>query len=287
MPQTAPVSSILVGIDGSSPSLAALKWACDLAARHGAKVTAISAWTYPPSTLPPLVGAPSPPGEVFADAARKILEHALGAANPSVEVETEVILGGAGAVLVENSDDFDLMVVGRTGRGRLARMIIGSTTRHVARHATCPVVIVNDATEVESRITVAGDGSKHSIDALNWAMRLDPEATIAAVYSHDEPTLDDVPLDDAVRDDFDERATDFVDDVIKQATPEGAPTTKVYGEVRTGDPRTTIVDATQAGTLLVLGARGLSGVAGVLVGSLADYAVGHGDSTIVIFHNED
>jgi nucleotide-binding universal stress UspA family protein len=91
------------------------------------------------------------PGQLDAEseAARAALEgaveDALGA-DPAVDVEQKLVEGDAGEVLVAESNQADLVVVGSHGRSGFKAAILGSVSRHVVDHAACPVVVVKTST---------------------------------------------------------------------------------------------------------------------------------------------
>jgi nucleotide-binding universal stress UspA family protein len=143
---------IVVGVDGSGSSHEALRWSVEEARLRSAQVVAIHAWTFiPPQALgdPGLLAMPAGDiaGELSAEneAAHAVLstavEDALGG-DPAVEVEQRIVEGDAGEVLVTESAAADLVVVGSHGRSGLTAALLGSVSRHVVDHATCPVVVV-------------------------------------------------------------------------------------------------------------------------------------------------
>ncbi|HUD16825.1 MAG TPA: universal stress protein [Acidimicrobiales bacterium] len=132
---------IVVGIDGSDSSTAALRWACEEAARSGATVEALTSWHWPMS-----LGAaiPIPDGYDPAADAGKVLEKSIAplvAEFAAVTVRPVVAEGHAADVLVEASRRADLLVVGSRGHGELSGMLIGSVSQHCAAHAAAPVLI--------------------------------------------------------------------------------------------------------------------------------------------------
>ncbi|MFD9593937.1 universal stress protein [Kitasatospora sp. NPDC059973] len=132
---------IVVGIDGSAPSKAALRWAVGQAGLTGAAVHAVAAWEYPSlyGWLTPLLD------DGFERAARRTLtaevDEVVGRDRP-VEIEESLVLGHAAEVLLELSADADFLVLGSRGRGTFARTLLGSVSSHCAVHGSCPVVIV-------------------------------------------------------------------------------------------------------------------------------------------------
>jgi nucleotide-binding universal stress UspA family protein len=134
---------VVVGVDGSAPSVAALKWAGGYAAATGAQLRALLAWRYPSAVGPAPVGkAPA----VISDEVRATMtEHlttAIAEAAPGVDVDPQVGYGHPAEVLVNESDEADLLVVGNRGHGAFTGMLVGSVSMHCVTHARCPVVVV-------------------------------------------------------------------------------------------------------------------------------------------------
>ena len=280
------MNRIAVGVDGSKQSLAALSWAGTLASECDADVSAIMSWNYPTSLLLPVVGAPVLPADSMTASTKALLDETIrDQPGASSVTEMRTPMGSARNVLVEASEDHDLVVIGRTGRGAIERLVLGSTASHVARHARCPVALV-DKPEVPGAVTVAVDGSKHSIEALAWTLRIAGDRDVVAVYSHDESILDDMPLSSPDRETFDERAAAALSNAIADAAAiADRDASNVRAEVRTGDPRTSIVEAIAADSLLVMGARGHSGLSAWVLGSLADFALHHSSAPLVIWNS--
>jgi nucleotide-binding universal stress UspA family protein len=143
---------IVVGIDGSDASRAALRWGAEEARLRGARLVAVYAWMFiPPQPLgdPGLLAMPAGDiaGELSAEneAAHAVLssavEEAIGG-DASVDVEQKIVEGDPGEVLVKEAAEADLAVVGSHGRSGLTAALLGSVSRHVVDHATCPVVVV-------------------------------------------------------------------------------------------------------------------------------------------------
>lgn len=191
MADTAPVSEhvdirdaqqdgrIVVGVDGSAGSLAALKWAIHEARLRGATVHAVLGWVhhptwgysgsggaFPPGYQPsggPLPGElePSlaPPDTIpivdeaakgaVDDVLNKAVEQALSedarSGQEPVIITSEVIQGHAARVLVDAAGESDLLVMGARGHGGFVGVLVGSVTQHVVSHARCPVVVVQTA----------------------------------------------------------------------------------------------------------------------------------------------
>lgn len=135
---------IIVGVDGSDFSKAALAWALEQAERTGQRVQAVITWIFPAN----LSFAPALPELDFAGDAKQVLEATVAevaAAHPGVEIEQLVLEGHAALVLTDLSDGASLVVVGSRGHGSFVGMVLGSVSAHVVAHAHCPVVVVHPA----------------------------------------------------------------------------------------------------------------------------------------------
>ena len=138
---------VLVGLDGSAESLAALRWALDDAQFRQADVEIIACW-YPPLLADSTGYGLISPDELAADVQRQ-LDAALASVSAEVDrarsqgrsITGRLLDGEPGPILVGESKGAAVLVVGR-GRGGLARVLLGSVSRHVVSHAECPVVVV-------------------------------------------------------------------------------------------------------------------------------------------------
>jgi nucleotide-binding universal stress UspA family protein len=141
---------IVVGIDGSEESAAALRWAVEEAKLRDARVEAVHAWNYIPMTTAAdsgLVPMSWTEGAEMVDATRDAasraatqeVEDVLGAGH---DVRISLVQGDASEALLETAKGADLLVVGNRGRGAIKELLLGSTSGRIADHAPCPVVIV-------------------------------------------------------------------------------------------------------------------------------------------------
>jgi nucleotide-binding universal stress UspA family protein len=136
---------IIVGVDGSPPSVAALRWAARQAELTGGSIDAVIAWEFPLVAS----GFGWAPNKAFDDGtycelATKTLNAAIGDVNPppGVAVNQVVMEGNPAQVLLSAAKDADLLVVGNRGHGAFVDALIGSVSVRCLHHATCPVVIV-------------------------------------------------------------------------------------------------------------------------------------------------
>jgi nucleotide-binding universal stress UspA family protein len=137
---------VVVGVDGSPSSDDALRWAAREADLHGDVLEVVCCWTYPATvTMAPF--QPSLRDQVFADGARHVvkdsIERVLGGSADHMDVVAEVVEGPPSQRLVELSQDAAMVVVGCSGRGGFAGLLLGSVSQHLAEHGHCPVVVVH------------------------------------------------------------------------------------------------------------------------------------------------
>jgi len=140
---------IVVGVDGSPASKAALAWAVEQAGLTGASVDAVIAWHYPIM----VAGMPYAPIAMvecadFGEFATKVLSDAIAEmVDPDgpVKVSSVVREGNAAQVLLDAADGAELLVVGSRGHGGFTEALLGSVSQACVHHARCPVVIIRAA----------------------------------------------------------------------------------------------------------------------------------------------
>jgi nucleotide-binding universal stress UspA family protein len=144
---------VLVGVDGSPSSGAALTYAVAEANRRGARLRVVS--TYFPEyavhgrTQPLSASEKGIEGEVEAQT-RRMVEEALAGDAVAPQVDIVIAAGPAAGVLIEKSGEVDVLVLGHRGRGGFASMLLGSVSLQCVLHAHCPVIVVRPSGVTES-----------------------------------------------------------------------------------------------------------------------------------------
>lgn len=140
MSETAIEQRVVVGVDASEESRAALRWATRYAQFTGARLEVVHAWHLGEEhawlqNLPP----PAGPTDVAREALLKVVKEVVGS---SVEVHARVVEGHAASVLAEVAKGASLLVVGNRGFGGFDGLLLGSVSQQCAAHAPCSVAII-------------------------------------------------------------------------------------------------------------------------------------------------
>lgn len=160
------MGTIVVGVDGSTGSDAALRWALDEASLRSARVRVVHAYQSPELSYIEFGGAGGAMGApMFGEDAEEVhraaeaeaveliedtLSRVGGDANESLEIERAAIAGRAAQSLIESARGAELLVVGSRGRGGFVGLLLGSVSQQCAQHPPCPVVILPPAEEGET-----------------------------------------------------------------------------------------------------------------------------------------
>jgi nucleotide-binding universal stress UspA family protein len=138
---------IVVGVDGSVPSKAALAWAVQQARLTGAVVEAVIAWEFPATYGYPVLVSDVNWEELAGQVVTDAIGEVCGSAG-DVAVRHKVVEGNAAQVLVAASAGAELLVVGSRGHGGFVEALLGSVGQHCVHHATCPVVVIRESVAV-------------------------------------------------------------------------------------------------------------------------------------------
>ncbi|WP_308468541.1 universal stress protein [Rathayibacter soli] len=134
---------IVVGLDGSASSDAALRHAARLATALDASLEGVAAWTYPIALSPyPVTTLPS-----FEDAARETAREAADRVFGTRWPDWFTIVvaeGNSAQVLIAQSEGSELLVVGSRGHGGFAGLLLGSVSAECAAHAKCAVLVARE-----------------------------------------------------------------------------------------------------------------------------------------------
>ena len=143
---------IVVGVDGSPSSVAALEWAFGQAILTGSVVEAVCAWHYP-NTYGVAIPDNADYHALAEETLAKAITHARNADHTydAVPVRPIVVKAQPAHALLEQAKGATLLVVGFRGHGGLGEALLGSVSQHILHHAPCPVVVVRDPMVIPDR----------------------------------------------------------------------------------------------------------------------------------------
>jgi nucleotide-binding universal stress UspA family protein len=271
------IQRIMAGVDGSTASLVALRWAVRLAGAAHGRVTAVNAYAPSTSELPPDYAK-----QLRGEAERRLAGWSATATSPG-SVDSLVIDGDPNALLDAAARDADLLVVGTRGAGGFAHLHLGSVAHHFAHHTQVPLAIVpTSAADHEVRRLVVGvDGSAGSAAAVAFCATLAPllAAPVVAVFA-DEPFVE--WISESVSWSWWRSAEAQVRQWVSPIEDNGV---AVAVEVdRDVHPIAALCRAIEAepDTLAVVGTRGLGGISGMRLGRVPIQLVHHTGAAVVM-----
>jgi nucleotide-binding universal stress UspA family protein len=277
---------VVVGVDGSSTSLAAAEFAADEATLRKSPLLILYG-----HDRHPLLSAWRPRTEPYvARGIRGLLDavaQQIQDRSPSVDVSIDLLPGDPGFALIERSEHAHLVVVGHSGRGAAA---LGSVAAKVASHAHCPVIVHRPFAGLQrgsGPVTVGVDGSALSAAAVEFA--LDEAAMRGAdvnaiyVWTH-PPGADPAGLHPATYS-YAEARSEAERMLAEQlaGSPSAYPDVCVVHEVvHSLDTPRTLLERSGRAQLIVVGSRGRGGVARLLLGSVSQALINHAGCPVAV-----
>lgn len=131
---------IVVGVDGSDASRAAVRWAADEARLRGIGLQAVEGWEFSPLIF--AADVPVALDELRASVTEHLRSVVADEVGAGVDVTELVVEKAPVPALLDQCGPDDILVVGSRGRGGFAGLLLGSVSQQLAQHSTCPVVIV-------------------------------------------------------------------------------------------------------------------------------------------------
>ncbi|CAL9604216.1 universal stress protein [Streptomyces sp. enrichment culture] len=288
---------VVVGVDGSDSSLAAVETAAEEARRRGAGLHVVHAFLWPAMHVP--LGAPPvgpADGGLQAVADRLVadaVERARSAA-PDVEVSHAVVTGEPLSVLEAQSRRADLVVVGSRGMGGFVGLLVGSTAVHLAAHGKCPVLVVREPGTPDGPVLVGVDGSAAGGRAIGFAFAEAARrgAELVALHAWTTWNAPAPAPPDAAEPYANEPGALAANEerLLSEALSgytERYPGVKVRHELVRGGSREALIEASRTARLLVVGARGRGGFTGLLLGSVSQAMLHHAHCPVVVVRGTD
>ncbi|RWZ59206.1 universal stress protein [Labedella populi] len=291
-PITAHPRPIIVGVDGSTESIIALRTAGRVAELTGAPLRAVLAWQYPSVAYDGYATMLDWSPEAQArDDLSATLSTAFGAASPD-DLSSSTRPGAPAPVLIAAARHASLLVVGSRGHGGFAGLLLGSVSEAVARHSPCPVLITRGPEDVvlrslsttdERPIVVGVDGSPASLEALriagDAAHLLGSPLHVVIAWRKPASFVGGRSLPPAwsPEDDARENLHRSATRVLGRSLPPGTALL-----TREGPAAPVLLEAARGARAVVMGARGHGGFAGLLLGSATEAVIRHSPVPVLI-----
>ncbi|HVQ89712.1 MAG TPA: universal stress protein [Mycobacteriales bacterium] len=277
---------LLVGVDGSEQGLAAVEWAAAEAAARNCRLTVcyvsdVGAPVALPLTPELLTSVDRHSGRILAGGLARASRVA-----PDVSLGSCVVNGAPAAALAQVGNDADEIVVGHRGLGGFAHVLLGSVSGQVAAHASVPVVVIRPATKPDGPVVVGIDKADGHHPSLRYAFEHaarhgvgvqvvhafhDPIAVTGLSYGL--PEVDDGQVRQA--------AADFVRDATAPWRMR-FPRLDIEEITLGGAAANTLVECSLGASLLVVGRRGVAGLMGLLLGSVAQSVIRHAHCPVAV-----
>lgn len=272
--------NIVVAVDGSEASAAAVRWAANTAAKRQQPLRLASSYMMPQYLY---AEGMVPPQELFDELQASTMEKIVAAREIALEVAPDIRIGHTVAegspidMLLEMSKEATMIVMGSRGLGGLSGMVLGSVSAAVVSHAQCPVVVVREDTQVNDAtkygpVVVGVDGSDVSAKATEFAfaeahargaevvavhtwMDMQVQASLAGLAAA-QAQWEEIEMEQRAL--LDER----LEPLIKKY-----PDVSVTKVITRDRPVRALADAAEGAQLLVVGSHGRGGFKGMLLGS--------------------
>ncbi|CAL9604161.1 universal stress protein [Streptomyces sp. enrichment culture] len=275
--------TVIVGVDGSPSSLAAVDVAAREAQLRDAELRIVHAF-HRLVDLDPMIHG------VLARAERRAYDRA-----PGVETARTVAPGDTLTVLQSESRQAVLAVLGSRGRTGFGDLLLGSTVVQLAAHGHCPVMVVRGRPDPQGPVLLAVDGSPAGAAAARFAfaeaaMREAPLVALHVWNTWSEPTPYDGPADPLnVLVDLDQLRETHRQRLEEAVAPWRATHPRVTVDLRLerGRVRHTLLEACKDAQLVVAGARGHGGFTGMLLGSVSQALLHHADCPVAVVRGKE
>lgn len=288
--------TIVVGIDGSANSDAALKWAVTEATGRNLRLHLFSAGDQQLLAAGPMYIDPVLDASLRREALVAVDEQVAAASararqlSPLLDITTTSAADSAASELVEVSAKVDSVVLGRSGHGSVIGTVIGSVAMQVVEHAHCPVVLVHtskDDLPVAKGVVVGIDGSSGSELALDYAFQQASRRGVPLRVVHAWAATIGFGVTQAIRDaQLEQERLTLSETMVGWA--EKYPEVEVLTSLPKDAPAVlALTEAARKAELLVVGSRGRGGFRSLLLGSVSHGVVARATCTVAVVRDKD
>lgn len=275
---SAPVKQlgIVVAVDGSPASTVAAGWAAQEAAMRNIPLTVAHAVSTPTATFPPvpcpesLVTSLEDEGKKAIMHATKVAEEAM-PADRKVSIARKLVYSAPVPALLKMSEAAEMIVMGSSGHGLLARGLLGSVSSTVVRHANCPVAVLRNeeppprnapvllgtdgspASELATEIAF-DEASRRGVDLV--AIHAWSDAAVVEIFEIDWPAVEG------------EARRSLAESLA--GWQERYPDVTVHRLIAQDRPARHLIDKAETAQLVVVGSHGRGGLSRMLLGSVSN-----------------
>ncbi len=281
--------AVVVGIDATTRTDAALEWAARYASAHRRPLLLLHAAGVP-TVYESFTGANDNRQELRI-AGRHTLDRAVARAEelaPGIDVRSHLGIGIAHDVILDWVEGAHLLVVGSRGRGSLACLLLGSTSVGMAAQAPCPVMVVRptlaraDGSPYDGKVVVGVDGTDLSLAAIDHAFELasteDRDLVVLHAWGpgegHDPASYDE---QEAPNQEHYLRVAESLAGFGEKYPDVGVTEYQTHAE-----PGHEMVRISENAYAVVVGSRGRRDAASVLFGSVSRYVVQHAKCPVLV-----
>lgn len=282
-------AAVVVGVDGSEPSLRAVRLAAAEAVRRHRPLRVVHGFIWPLLHVPVSPAPDAPPGAGLRQRAEELVAAAVAEAEataPGLTVSGEIIDGEASAVLVGESPTAALIVLGDRGLGGFSALVVGSVAVQVCAYAGCPVLVARGDQRPDEPVLVAMDGSAASRLAADFAAEtaVARGVPLRAVHAYPHPgssgagDMQPLVYDEAQLHAEQERMlTGWLDGLTDRH-----PGLRLTWRAAHGRAGAVLAEASRSAQLLVVGGQGRGEVTGLLLGSVSQSVLHHARCPVAV-----
>ncbi|WP_405714232.1 universal stress protein [Streptomyces xanthophaeus] len=287
---------VTVGLDGSSESTAAARWAAHEAELRGASLDLVHAEEWLEN--PPLPVTTTEDRRRWAGAVLRDTAEDVRRVHPSLKVGTRRVSGLPSLALTHAAEDSDMLVLGSRALGSVAGFLLGSTGFAIVTEAARPVVLVRsvdragnppDGARDRGPIVVGVDIHRPGDELLAFAFEEASHRRCPLVIIHGwspPPVLSYAPaLDPGVLQEMANGITTTMDEMIRP-WHEKYPSLRVDSRATLGQPAIQILDAASAAALVVVGRRVRRSAFGTHIGPVTHAVMHHAVSPVAVIAHE-
>jgi nucleotide-binding universal stress UspA family protein len=269
---------IIIAVDGSAESDAAISWAAREASMRHEHVTLMHV-VQPVVLSWPVSAEQTTVAEWQEDNARHVIDHARDGLSAAVDLphppdfRTEVLNAHPVDALVDASEDARMIVVGSHGRGALGRLLLGSVSRGVVENAHCPVALIHTdegsaPVDPKAPVLLGVDGSPASEAAIQWAFDEASRRGVELIALHAWSDVAVFPILGMDWRTYQSQGEELLAERLA-GWQERYPDVHVSRRLVCDTPARWLLEESQNAQLVVLGSHGRGGFAGMRLGAVS------------------